>query len=53
MWLNSCYNEKCFRQNSQRKSKHALCVQKLFFRKSVLCEVMWENMVESERPQMT
>ena len=32
--LISSQNEKCFRQNLYRKSKHTFCVQQLLFRKS-------------------
>jgi len=38
--LSSSWNEKCFRQNVSRKSKHTFCVQWLFFRKS--CH-LWNN----------
>ena len=51
--LNSSVNEKHFRQNFQRKSKHTFCVQYFFFfRKSCLCEMMWKNIVEPGRPHL-
>jgi hypothetical protein len=43
--LNSSLNEKCFRQNLQRKSKHTICVQYFFSRKSAVYDVMLENTV--------
>jgi hypothetical protein len=40
MSLNSSYNEKCFRQKLQRKSKYTFYVQCLFSRKS---HRLWDN----------
>ena len=49
--LISSWNEKCFRQTLQRKSKHTFCAQKLFFN-CAFYEIMWKNIVERGRPQM-
>jgi hypothetical protein len=42
--LISFYNEKCFRQNLCRKSKHILCWV-TFFENRAVCEIMWKNIV--------
>jgi len=41
-----------FETNWYRKLKHAFYVQKMFFEDRAY-EVMWENIVEPGRPQMT
>ena len=46
--LTSSQNEKCFRQNLQRKSKHIMH-DHFFF----VYEIMWKNIAQSDRPQMT
>jgi hypothetical protein len=51
--LHSSYNETCLRQKMQRKSKHKFYVQKLFSESRIVYEIMWKNMVEPGRPQMT
>jgi len=51
--LNSPQNEKCFRQNLWRKSKHTFCVQWLSLENRAVCEIMWKNTVGPYRPQMT
>ena len=51
MSLLSSQNEKCVRQ-ILRKSKHSFYVQ-VFAPNRAVCKVMWENMVESDGPQMT
>jgi hypothetical protein len=45
--------KKSFRQNLRRKSKYKFYVQNLLFKSRVVYEIMWKNMVEPDRPQMT
>ena len=53
--LSYYYNERCSSRTMKRKSKHAFYVQYvfLFFENRAVYEKMWENTVESGRPQMT
>ena len=44
---------RCFRQNSQKKSKHTFYVQQLFPESRAVYEIMWQNVVEPDRPQWT
>ena len=50
--LNSSYNEKCFKQKLQRKSKHTFYVQQLLSENRTLYEIMCKNMVDPATPQM-
>ena len=48
--FNSSKNEKCFRQKLYIKSKHNLRSVTFFLPESrAVCEIMWENIVESDR----
>jgi len=47
------HNEKCFRQKLYRKSKHTFYVQQLSPKNRDMYEIMWKNMVDPERSQMT
>jgi hypothetical protein len=52
--LCSSQNEKCFRQKLLRKSKHTYYVWKRFLLKNhTIHEIMWKNIVEPDRPQIT
>ena len=51
--LSSSHNEKCFRQNLYRKSKHMFYVQQLSPENHAMYEIMRKNMVDPDRPQMT
>jgi hypothetical protein len=51
--LNSSQNEARFRQKLYRKSKHIFYVQKYFPKNHAVDEIMWKNMVQPDRPQMT
>ena len=53
--LISSYNDKCFRQNLYRKSKHPFYVLCTFFfsENRAVYEIMWKNTVERGRPQTT
>ena len=51
--LSSSYNEKCFRQKLYRISKQTFCVQWLFSENRAVYKIMWKNIVEWGRPQMT
>jgi len=46
------YNEKRFREKFWRKSKHILC-SVTFFLKLWRDEIMWKNMVQQDRLQIT
>jgi len=48
-------NEKWVRQNLQRKSNHTFYVPQvtIFLEIPTVTEIMWTNMVEGNRPQMT
>jgi len=46
--LNSSSNEKCFRQKLERISKHFF-----FSENRAVYEVMWDNMVQPHRQQLT
>ena len=50
--LNSSQNEKCFSLNLQRKLKHILH-SITFAEDRTVYEIMWENTVEPNRPQIT
>jgi len=56
--LSSSYNEKCFRQNLQRKSKHtSFCVQShppppTPPEKRVVYKILWKNMEDPDRKVM-
>ena len=52
-FLNSYWNEKLFRQNRTEYQNTILCSVTFFFRKSSRYEIMWKNIVEPNRPQMT
>jgi len=49
----SSQNEKSFRQNLQRKPKHTFYAQKLFSENRAVYGVMWKNIVQPDRRQMT
>ena len=51
--FNSSQNEKCLRQKLYRKSKHTFYVKQLFPKYRAVYEIMWKNMLEPERLQMT
>ena len=51
--LRSSQNEICFRQKLQRKSKQTFYIQLRVFENHAVCEIMWKNIVEPGRPQMT
>ena len=51
--LNSSYNENFFRQNLYRKAKDILCSIHFFSENHSVYEIMWKNIVEPDRPQMT
>jgi hypothetical protein len=51
--MNSWQNEKCFRQNSQRKSKHIFTFNNFFSQNRAVYEIMWKNMVQLGMPQTT
>ena len=38
---------------SRRENQNTFCVQKLFFEKRGVYEIMWKNNVDPGRPQMT
>jgi hypothetical protein len=40
-------------ENVYRKSKYRFYVQKLFLKNYAIYEIMWKNMVQSDRPQIT
>ena len=42
-----------FRINLYRKSKHTFCDQLHFSENRAVCEIMWKNIVERGRQQMT
>jgi len=46
------YFEEYFRKKLYGKSKHILFVQKHFPARYAVYEIIWKNMVESDRPQM-
>jgi hypothetical protein len=48
---NSSQNEKCYRKIVVEKIK-PLYVQKLFFENLAVYEIMWQDMVAPDRPQM-
>jgi len=49
--LNSSWNEKCFKQNLWRKSKHTFCVH--FFKSCLLWDNNGKNIVDLYTPQVT
>jgi len=52
--LNTSYNEKCFREKVVEEIKtHFSCPITFFSENRAIYEIMRENMVVSERPQMT
>jgi N-acetyl-gamma-glutamylphosphate reductase len=51
--LNSSENEKCFRQNLYRKSKHVLCSVVFFPENCANYEAMLQNVVQPDRSHMT
>ena len=51
--LISSWNEKCFRQTLYIKSKHTLLRSITLLENRVIYEIMWNNTVESGRPQVT
>jgi hypothetical protein len=52
--LNSFYNEKYFRQNLQSKLNTHFIFNKIFSPENrAVYEIMWKNMVQPDRPQMT
>jgi len=51
--LSSSSNEKCFAQTLKRNQADILCLITFFFNKNrTICETMWENIEEPDRPQM-
>ena len=50
--FNSSWNEEVL-ENLWRKSKHIFYVQNNFTENRAIYEIMWKNMVEPERLQMT
>jgi len=50
--LISSYDEKCLRQNC-RENQNTHFMFNNFFENRAVCEIMWENMIESVRPQIT
>jgi len=42
-----------FQTNMQKKSKNTFYVQQLFPESRAVYEVMWQNVVEPDRPQVT
>jgi hypothetical protein len=51
--LSSSYNEKCIRQNLHLNSKHTCHVAKVFFENRAVYEIMWQNIVQLGKPQVT
>ena len=51
--LSSSLNGKCFRRHLKRKSKHILCSITFFSENRTFYEIMWKNIAERGRPQMT
>jgi hypothetical protein len=51
--LSSSQKEKCCRQNLQRNLKHVLFSIFFFFENPSVYEIMWKNIVERSRQQMT
>jgi hypothetical protein len=51
--LNSSWNEKYFRQKVVEKNQITFYVQQLFLKNCAIYEIMWEKMVEQDRPQTT
>ena len=51
--LNS-YSGKCFRQKLQSNIKtHILCSITFFLENRAFVEIMWESVLETDRPQIT
>ena len=47
-------NEKMFQKKKlSRKSKHILCSVTIFFDYRAVYDIMWKNIVQRGRPQMT
>ena len=42
-----------FRTDLQKKSQHTLYVQQLFPESRAVYEIMWQNVAEPDRPQVT
>jgi hypothetical protein len=56
MWLwklNKQMVVQCYRQKLWRKSKHTVYVQQFSSENHAICKVMWRNMLEPDRPQVT
>ena len=51
--LSSSYNEKYFRQNLHRKSKHTLYAIIFFFENRAVYEIIWKNILAPGKPQVT
>jgi hypothetical protein len=51
--LNSSSNEKYFREQLLRKSKHTFYVQSFFFLNGAIYEIMWKRIAELDKSQMT
>jgi hypothetical protein len=51
--VSSSYKEKCFIQNLYVNSKHTCHVAEIFFENRAVCEIMWKNIVEPGRSQVT
>jgi hypothetical protein len=50
----SSWNDECFRQQLLRKSKYIFMFNNIFFPEScAVYDIMWENMVQPERLQIT
>ena len=51
--FNYWWNENCFRQKLLVKSKHILISKTSLFQNCAVYKIMWKNMVEPEKSQMT
>ena len=51
--LNSSYNENVSEKKLQIESKHVLYSIIFFPKKRAVYDIMWKNVIEPERPQMT
>jgi len=51
--LQSSWNEKYFRKKLSTKSKHILCSTNISPKNGAVCDLMWKDMVQPDRLQMT
>jgi hypothetical protein len=51
--LNSSYNTKCFRQKKYKNQNPRLRFNNFYLKNPIIYEIMWKNIVERGRPQMT